>query len=203
MSEPSGWSFETRQIHAGQAPDAVTHARALPIYQTTSYTFDSSDHAANLFALKEFGNIYTRIMNPTQDVLEQRVAALEGGIASLALSSGQSAITYSILTIAKAGNNVVSVPQLYGGTYTLFAHQLPSMGIDVRFSKTDSVADLEKLIDAKTVAVYCETIGNPAGNIPDLEAIATMAHKHGVAVIVDARAGPVWLTCMTNGRIGV
>jgi len=157
----------------------------VPIYQTAAYEFDNAQHGADLFNLAVPGNIYTRIMNPTQDVLEQRVAALEGGLASLALSSGQSAITYAILTIARAGNNVVSVPQLYGGTYTLFAHQLPSMGIDVRFAKTDSAADLEALIDDKTVAVYCETIGNPAGNIPDLEAITTMAHRHGVAVIVD------------------
>ena len=176
---------ETIAIHAGYKSDPTTKAVAVPIYQTAAYEFDNAQHGADLFNLAVPGNIYTRIMNPTQDVLEQRVAALEGGLAALALSSGQSAITYAILTIAKAGNNVVSVPQLYGGTYTLFAHQLPSMGIDVRFATNDSAAELEKLIDAKTVAVYCETIGNPAGNIPDLEAITTMAHKHGVAVIVD------------------
>jgi len=176
---------ETIAIHAGYKSDPTTKAVAVPIYQTAAYEFDNAQHGADLFNLAVPGNIYTRIMNPTQDVLEQRVAALEGGLAALALSSGQSAITYAILTIAKAGNNVVSVPQLYGGTYTLFAHQLPSMGIDVRFAANDSAAELEKLIDAKTVAVYCETIGNPAGNIPDLEAITAMAHKHGVAVIVD------------------
>ncbi len=176
---------ETIAIHAGYKSDPTTKAVAVPIYQTAAYEFDNAQHGADLFNLAVPGNIYTRIMNPTQDVLEQRVAALEGGLAALALSSGQSAITYAILTIAKAGNNVVSVPQLYGGTYTLFAHQLPSMGIDVRFAANDSAAELEKLIDAKTVAVYCETIGNTAGNIPDLEAITTMAHKHGVAVIVD------------------
>ncbi|MGE3957083.1 MAG: O-acetylhomoserine aminocarboxypropyltransferase/cysteine synthase family protein [Vicinamibacterales bacterium] len=176
---------ETLAIHAGYKTDPTTKSVAVPIYQTAAYEFDNAQHGADLFNLAVPGNIYTRIMNPTQDVLEQRVAALEGGLASLALSSGQSAITYAILTIARAGNNVVSVPQLYGGTYTLFAHQLPSMGIDVRFAKTDSAADLEALIDDKTVAVYCETIGNPAGNIPDLEAITTMAHRHGVAVIVD------------------
>jgi len=176
---------ETLAIHAGYKTDPTTKSVAVPIYQTVAYEFDNAQHGADLFNLAVPGNIYTRIMNPTQDVLEQRVAALEGGLASLALSSGQSAITYAILTIAKIGNNVVSVPQLYGGTYTLFAHQLPSMGIECRFAKNDSAAELEKLIDDKTVAVYCETIGNPAGNIPDLEAIAAMAHKHGVAVIVD------------------
>lgn len=176
---------ETLAIHAGYKTDPTTKSVAVPIYQTVAYEFDNAQHGADLFNLAVPGNIYTRIMNPTQDVLEQRVAALEGGLASLALSSGQSAITYAILTIAKAGNNVVSVPQLYGGTYTLFAHQLPSMGIETRFAKSDAAADLEALIDDKTVAVYCETIGNPAGNIPDLEAITAMAHKHGVAVIVD------------------
>ena len=158
---------------------------AVPIYQTVAYEFDNAQHGADLFNLVVPGNIYTRIMNPTQDVLEQRVAALEGGIAALALSSGQAATTYAILTIARAGSNVVSVPLLYGGTYTLFAHQLPAMGIDVRFAKDDSPASLEALIDAKTAAVFCETIGNPAGNIPDLEAITAMAHRHGVPVIVD------------------
>ena len=176
---------ETLAVHAGYKTDPTTKSVAVPIYQTVAYEFDNAQHGADLFNLAVPGNIYTRIMNPTQDVLEQRVTALEGGLASLALSSGQAAITYSILTIAKAGNNVVSVPQLYGGTVTLFAHQLPSMGIEVRFAKDDSAAELEKLIDAKTVAVYCETIGNPAGNIPDLAAITAMAHKHGVAVIVD------------------
>ena len=170
---------ETLAIHAGYKTDPTTKSVAVPIYQTVAYEFDNAQHGADLFNLAVPGNIYTRIMNPTQDVLEQRVAALEGGLAALALSSGQAAITYSILTIAKAGNNVVSVPQLYGGTVTLFAHQLPSMGIEVRFAKNDSAAELEKLIDAKTVAVYCETIGNPAGNIPDLAAITAMAHKHG------------------------
>ncbi|MGE3507959.1 MAG: O-acetylhomoserine aminocarboxypropyltransferase/cysteine synthase family protein [Vicinamibacterales bacterium] len=176
---------ETLAIHAGYKTDPTTKSVAVPIYQTVAYEFDSAQHGADLFNLTVPGNIYTRIMNPTQDVLEQRVAALEGGIAALALSSGQAAITYAILTIARAGNNVVSVPQLYGGTYTLFAHQLTSMGIDVRFAADDSADALERLIDAKTVAVYCETIGNPAGNIPDLAAITAMAHRHGVAVIVD------------------
>ncbi len=176
---------ETLAIHAGYKTDPTTKAVAVPIYQTVAYEFDNAQHGADLFNLVVPGNIYTRIMNPTQDVLEQRVAALEGGLAALALSSGQAATTYAILTIARAGSNVVSVPLLYGGTYTLFAHQMPAMGIDVRFAKDDSPAALEALIDDRTAAVFCETIGNPAGNIPDLEAITAMAHRHGVPVIVD------------------
>lgn len=177
---------ETLAIHHGYSPDPTTKAVAVPIYQTVAYAFDNAQHGADLFDLKVPGNIYTRIMNPTQDVLEQRLAALEGGIAGLATASGAAAVTYAILTIAQAGNNIVTVPQLYGGTYTLFAHQLPSMGIDVRFAASDDPDDLAPLIDDNTVAVYLETIGNPAGNIPDLEAIATMAHAHGVPVIVDS-----------------
>lgn len=177
---------ETLAIHAGYEPDPTTKAVAVPIYQTVAYAFDDAQHGADLFNLAVPGNIYTRIMNPTQDVLEQRVAALEGGVAALATSAGSAAINYAILTIAKAGNNVVTVPQLYGGTYTLFAHMLPAQGIDVRFAADDSPAALEALIDDKTSAVFAETIGNPAGNIPDLEAIAAMAHKHGVPVIVDS-----------------
>lgn len=177
---------ETLAIHHGYTPDPITKSVAVPIYQTVAYAFDDAQHGADLFGLRVPGNIYTRIMNPTQDVLEQRLAALEGGVAALATASGSAAITYAILTIAQAGNNVVTVPQLYGGTYTLFAHQLPQMGIDVRFAASDEPDDLAALIDDKTVAVYLETIGNPAGNIPDLEAIATMAHAHGVPVIVDS-----------------
>ena len=176
---------ETLAIHAGYRTDPTTKSVAVPIYQTVAYEFDNAQHGADLFNLAVPGNIYTRIMNPTTDVLEQRVAALEGGIAGLALASGMAAVNYSILTIAKAGNNIISVPQLYGGSYTLFAHTLPSLGIEVRFAKDDSPAALEALIDDKTAAVFCETIGNPAGNIPDLEAITAMAHKHGVPVIVD------------------
>ncbi len=172
-------------IHGGYQTDPTTKAVAVPIYQTVAYEFDNAQHAADLFNLAVPGNIYTRIMNPTTDVLEKRIAELEGGVAGLALSSGSAAVNYSILTIAEAGNNVVSVPLLYGGTYTLFAHMLPKQGIDVRFAKDDSPASLEKLIDDKTSAVFCETIGNPAGNIVDIEAIAAMAHKHGVPVIVD------------------
>ena len=177
---------ETIALHHGYTPEPTTKAVAVPIYQTVAYAFDDAQHGADVFDLKVPGNIYTRIMNPTQDVLEQRVAALEGGIAGLATSAGSAAITYAILTIARAGSNIVSVPQLYGGTYTLFAHQLPALGIDVRFAPDDSVASLEALIDERTAAVYLESIGNPAGNIPDLEPIAAMAHRHGVPVIVDS-----------------
>ncbi|MCA9918625.1 MAG: O-acetylhomoserine aminocarboxypropyltransferase/cysteine synthase [Anaerolineales bacterium] len=172
-------------IHGGYETDPTTKSVAVPIYQTVAYEFDNAQHGADLFNLAVPGNIYTRIMNPTADVLEKRVAELEGGIAGLAVSAGSAAVNYSILTIAEAGNNIVSVPLLYGGTYTLFAHMLPKQGIEVRFAEDDSPASLEKLIDEKTSAVYCETIGNPAGNIVDIEAIATMAHKHGVPVIVD------------------
>ena len=177
---------ETLALHHGYTPDPTTKAVAVPIYQTVAYAFDDAQHGADLFDLKVPGNIYTRIMNPTQDVLEQRLAALEGGIAGLATAAGSAAITYAILTIARAGSNIVSVPQLYGGTYTLFAHQLPALGIDVRFAPDDAPASLEALIDERTAAVYLESIGNPAGNIPDLEAIATVAHRHGVPVIVDS-----------------
>jgi O-acetylhomoserine (thiol)-lyase len=177
---------ETLALHHGYTPEPTTKAVAVPIYQTVAYAFDDAQHGADLFDLKVPGNIYTRIMNPTQDVLEQRVAALEGGIAGLATAAGSAAITYAILTIAQAGSNIVSVPQLYGGTYTLFAHQLPALGIDVRFAADDSVAALEALIDDRTAAVYLESIGNPAGNIPDLEPITAMAHRHGVPVIVDS-----------------
>ena len=176
---------ETLAIHSGYETDATTKSVAVPIHQTVAYEFDDAQHGADLFNLAVPGNIYTRIMNPTNDVLEQRLAALEGGIAALAVASGMAAINYSILTLAKAGDNIVSTPQLYGGTYTLFAHMLPSQGIEVRFAEDDSPAALEKLIDDSTKAVYCETIGNPAGNIVDLAPICDMAHKQGVAVIVD------------------
>lgn len=176
---------ETIAIHAGYETDPTTKSVAVPIYQTVAYEFDDAQHGADLFNLAVPGNIYTRIMNPTNDVLEQRVAALEGGVGALALSAGSAAVTYSILNIAVAGSNIVSVPLLYGGTYTLFKHMLPGLGIDVRFGTDDSADCLEELIDDKTAAVYCESIGNPAGNIPDLEAICAMAHKHGVPVIVD------------------
>lgn len=176
---------ETIAIHAGYQTDPTTKSVAVPIYQTVSYEFDNAQHGADLFNLAVPGNIYTRIMNPTSDVLEKRVAELEGGIAGLALSAGSAAVTYAILTIAKQGNNIVSVPMLYGGTYTLFAHMLPSLGIEVRLAEDDSPESLAKLIDDKTSAVFCESIGNPAGNIADLEAISKMAHSYGVPVLVD------------------
>lgn len=176
---------ETICIHEGYETDPTTKACAVPIYQTVSYEFDSAQHGADLFDLAVPGNIYSRIMNPTWDVLEKRVAALEGGIAALAVSAGSAAINYAILTIAEAGDNIVTTPQLYGGTYTLFAHMLPKQGIEVRFSPSDKPEDLAALIDDRTKAVFCETIGNPAGNIVDIEPIATMAHEHGVPMIVD------------------
>lgn len=177
--------LETLAIHAGYSPDPTTKAVAVPIYQTTSYSFDDTQHGADLFDLKVPGNIYTRIMNPTNDVLEKRVAALEGGIAALAVASGMAAITYAIQTLAEAGDNIVSVAKLYGGTYNLFAHTLPRQGIEVRFAPHDDIESLEALIDANTKAVFCESIGNPAGNIVDLEALAKAAHRHGVPLIVD------------------
>jgi O-acetylhomoserine (thiol)-lyase len=185
---------ETIAIHAGYESEPTTHSVAVPIYQTVAYEFDSAKHGADLFNLEVAGNIYTRIMNPTSDVLEKRMAELEGGIAGLALSAGSAAINYAILTIAKAGSNVVSVPQLYGGTYTLFAHMLPGLGVEVRFAEDDKPASLEKLIDSKTAAVFLETMGNPAGNVADIEAIATMAHGHGVPVIADATVTPPVIT---------
>ena len=181
---------ETIAIHAGYETDPTTKSVAVPIYQTVAYEFDNAQHGADLFNLAVPGNIYTRIMNPTSDVLEKRCAALDGGIAGLAVASGSAAITYAIQTIAKTGNNIVTVPMLYGGTYTLFAHMLPSQGIDVRFAENDSPAALEALIDEKTSAIYCESIGNPAGNIVDLEAICAMADKHGIPVIVDNTVAP-------------
>jgi O-acetylhomoserine (thiol)-lyase len=177
--------FETLAVHAGYRPDPTTRAAAVPIYQTVSYAFDDTQHGADLFDLKVQGNIYTRIMNPTQDVLEQRLAALEGGVGALALASGQSAITYAILTIAEAGDNIVSAATLYGGTYNLFAHTLPQLGIDVRFADYRDPQSFERLIDARTKAVYCESIGNPLGNVTDIEALAAVAHRHGVPLIVD------------------
>ena len=191
---------ETLSIHAGYTTDPTTKSVAVPIYQTVAYQFDDAQHGADLFNLAVPGNIYTRLMNPTNDVLEKRVAALEGGIAGLVVSSGMAAINYAILTIAEAGDNIIATPQLYGGTYTLFAHMLPKQGIEVRFAENDSAAAIEKLIDAKTKAVFCETIGNPAGNIVDIEAIATAAHKHGVAVIVDNTvATPILCTPIDYG----
>ncbi len=176
---------ETIAIHGGYTSEPTTKSVAVPIYQTVAYEFDDAQHGADLFNLAVPGNIYTRIMNPTQDVLEQRVAGLERGVAGLALSAGSAAINYSILNLAEVGDNIVTVPQLYGGTFTLFSHMLPRQGIEVRFAEGDGAGDLEKLIDDRTRAVFCESIGNPAGNIVDLAPIAEMAHSHGVATIVD------------------
>ncbi|MXZ61590.1 MAG: O-acetylhomoserine aminocarboxypropyltransferase/cysteine synthase [Acidobacteria bacterium] len=176
---------ETIAIHLGYESEETTHAVAVPVYQTVAYEFDDARHGADLFDLAVPGNIYTRIMNPTQAVLEERVAHLERGVAALALSSGSAAVNYSILNLAVAGDNIVSVPQLYGGTYTLFAHMLPQQGIEVRFAAGDTPAELEERIDGRTKAVFCESIGNPAGNIVDLAAVAEMARSHGIVTIVD------------------
>ncbi len=176
---------QTLAIHAGFKADSATKAVSVPIYQTVAYEFDSAQHGADLFNLEVEGNIYTRIMNPTTAVLEERCAALEEGIAGLGLSAGSAAVNYSILNIAEQGSNIVTVPLLYGGTYTLFRHMLPRQGIEVRFAEDDSAEAMAKLIDDKTAAVYCESIGNPAGNIVDLESIASMAHANGVPLIVD------------------
>ena len=181
---------ETIAIHGGYEPEPTTRAIAVPIYQTVAYEFENAQHGADLFNLAVPGNIYTRIMNPTNAVLEQRLAALEGGVGGLAVSSGSAAINYSILNIAEAGQNVVSVPLLYGGTYTLFTHMLPKQGIDVRLADNDSPEALEQHIDENTRAVFAETIGNPAGNIADIEAIAAMAHSHGLPFIVDSTVTP-------------
>lgn len=183
MSET--WKFETQSVHAGYSPDPTTKSVAVPIYQTVAYAFDSAQHGADLFDLKVAGNIYTRIMNPTNDVLEKRIAALEGGIAALALASGQAAVTYAIQTIAEAGDNIISSTALYGGTYNLFAHTLPQFGIETRFADHTNPASFESLIDERTKAVFVESIGNPAGNITDIKTISEIAHKHGIPVIVD------------------
>ncbi len=183
MSET--WKFETQSVHAGYSPDPTTKAVAVPIYQTAAYAFDSAQHGADLFDLKVPGNIYTRIMNPTQDVLEKRVAALEGGLAALAVASGQAAVTYAIQTIAEAGDNIVASTALYGGTYNLLAHTLPLSGISTRFADHRDPASFEPLIDARTKAIFVESLGNPQGNVTDIARIAEIAHRHGVPLIVD------------------
>lgn len=178
-------SFETLTLHAGQTPDPVTLSRAVPLYQTASYVFKSSEHAANLFGLKEFGNIYTRLMNPTTDVLEQRLAALDGGVAALAVASGQAAITYAILNIAKAGDSIVSSSSLYGGTYNLFHYTLPRFGINVTFVDASDPENVRRAITSSTKLVYTESVGNPKNNIDDFEAIAAIAHEAGLPFLVD------------------
>ncbi len=177
--------IETKAVHSGYSPDPTTNAVAVPIYQTTAYAFDNTQHGADLFNLTVLGNIYTRIMNPTNDVLEQRVADMEAGVAGLVLASGQAATTYSIQTIAEAGDNFISMSTLYGGTYNLFAHTFPQMGIEARFVDPENLDSMTALIDDKTKAVYCESLGNPAGNILDIEKVVEIAHAHGIPVIVD------------------
>jgi O-acetylhomoserine (thiol)-lyase len=187
------YRFDTLQVHAGQNPDPTTGSRAVPIYQTTSYVFDSTEHAANLFALKEVGNIYTRIMNPTTDVFEQRMAALEGGIGALALSSGSAAITYAILNIASSGDEIVSASTLYGGTYNLFSNTLPKLGIKTIFVDPDDPENFRKAITDKTKAIYFETIGNPGINLIDIEKVVQIAHENGIPAICDNTFGTPYL----------
>ena len=180
------YKFETQCLHAGQQPDPATTARGVPVHRTSSYVFNSTEHAANLFALKELGNIYTRIMNPTQDVLEQRIAALEGGAAALALASGTSAVYYTIINICEAGDEIVSATNLYGGTYTMFDCILPQFGIQVKFADTSDPQNFAKAITAKTRAIFIETIGNPVLDFTDINAVAKIAHDHNLPLIVDA-----------------
>ncbi|MYF63374.1 MAG: aminotransferase class I/II-fold pyridoxal phosphate-dependent enzyme, partial [Rhodothermaceae bacterium] len=187
--------FDTLQVHAGQEPDPTTNSRAVPVYATTSYVFNDSDHGADLFALKEFGNIYTRIMNPTNDVFEKRIAALEGGLAALATSSGQAAQFLALATLAESGDNIVSSSYLYGGTYNQFKITLPRLGISVRFADGDKPRSIEALIDERTKAIYLETIGNPRFNVPDFEAIAKIAKGYGVPLVVDNTFGAAGYLC--------
>src|SRR6201995_755247 len=188
MSEPKQLQLATLAVHAGQSADPTTGSRAVPIYQTTSYLFQDADHGARLFGLQEFGNIYTRIMNPTTDVFEKRVAALEGGAAALATSSGQAAETLAILTLAGAGDEIVSTTSLYGGTYNLFHYTLPRLGITVRFVDAEDFDGLRAAINPKTRAVYTETLGNPKLDIVDIERIAGIAHQNGLPLIIDNTA---------------
>ncbi|MGI8466832.1 MAG: homocysteine synthase [Pyrinomonadaceae bacterium] len=186
MSEENkNYHFNTLAIHGGQTPDSATKARAVPIYQTTSYTFDDADHAARLFALQEFGNIYTRLMNPTTDVFEQRIAALEGGVAALAAASGQAAETLVILTLAQSGDEIVSTTSLYGGTYNLFHYTLPKLGINVKFADGADYEKIESLINEKTRAIYTETVGNPKLDVIDIEKLADIAHRNGLPLVID------------------
>ncbi len=187
--KPRKYRFETLQLHAGQEPDPATGSRAVPIYQTTSYQFNNTEHAATLFALKEFGNIYTRIMNPTTDVFEKRIAALEGGVAAVATASGQAAQFLAITTIAQKGDNIVSTSNLYGGTYNQFKVSLPRLGIDVKFVTDDSPEAFQEQIDENTKALYVESIGNPRNNIPDFEGLAAVARRNGIPLIVDNTFG--------------
>lgn len=194
MSQPQHKiNLETILLHGGQEPDPVTGSRAVPIYQTTSYQFKNSDHAANLFALKEFGNIYTRLMNPTTDVLEKRIALLDGGVGALAVSSGQSAITLALLNIAQAGDEIVSADNLYGGTYNLFHYTFPRLGIKVKFVKSNDLDGFQKAITPQTKALYAESIGNPKLDVADLEGTAKVAHKNGIPFVLDNTVSPYLL----------
>ncbi len=193
--QPRKLHFDTLQVHAGQKPDPTTNARAVPIYASTSYTFNDSEHGANLFALKAFGNIYTRIMNPTTAVFEERIAALEGGVAALATASGQAAQFLAIATLAEAGDNIVSASYLYGGTYNQFKVSFPRLGINVKFADGDKAESIERLIDDRTKAIYLETIGNPRFNLPDFEKIGRIAEKHGVPLMVDNTFGAAGFLC--------
>jgi O-acetylhomoserine (thiol)-lyase len=193
MAEEKNLRIETLALHAGQVADPATGSRAVPIYQTTAYQFKSTEHAANLFALKEFGNIYTRLMNPTTDVLEKRIAALDGGVGGLAVASGQSAITLALLNIAKAGDEIVSADGLYGGTYTLFHYTFARLGITVKFVKSNDLAAFEKAITPKTKAIYAESIGNPKLDVADIEGLAKVAHKHGLPLVIDNTVSPYLL----------
>ncbi len=190
---------ETLALHGGQEPDPTTGARAVPIYQTTSYQFKSADHAANLFALKEFGNIYTRLMNPTTDVFEKRMAALDGGVAALATASGQAAITLALLNIAQAGDEIISADNLYGGTYTLFRYTFKRLGINVKFVPSGDLAAFDKAVTPKTKAIYAESVGNPKLNVTDLDALAKIAHKHGIPFILDNTVAPYLLRPIDHG----
>jgi O-acetylhomoserine (thiol)-lyase len=193
MSKENKYKKETILLHGGQVPDPTTGSRAVPIYQTTSYQFKNSDHAANLFGLKEFGNIYTRLMNPTSDVLEKRIAELEGGVGALAVASGQSAITLSILNIAKAGDEIISLDNLYGGTYTLFHYTFAKLGIKVNFVDSNSPEDIKKATTSKTKAIYAESIGNPKNNVTDIETISKIAHENKIPFILDNTCTPYLL----------
>ncbi|MBE3071940.1 MAG: aminotransferase class I/II-fold pyridoxal phosphate-dependent enzyme, partial [Acidobacteria bacterium] len=190
MPETTSFRPATIALHGGHVPDSATRARAVPIYQTTSYVFESAEHAANVFALKEPGNIYTRITNPTTAVLEERLAALEKGVGALALASGQAAVTLAVLNIARAGQNIVSTSALYGGTYNLFRHTLPRFGIDTRFVDSSDLQAVERAIDGDTRLIYTESIGNPKNNVDDFEAIAAAAHRHCLPFIIDNTVSP-------------
>jgi O-acetylhomoserine (thiol)-lyase len=199
MEKTNKQKLDTVLLHAGHKPDSETGSRAVPIYQTTSYVFNDAEHAANLFSLKEFGNIYTRIMNPTVDVLEKRVAELDGGVAALAVASGQSAISLALLNITKAGDEIVSADNLYGGTYTLFHYTLPRLGIKVRFFDSENLDELQAVINEKTKAVYVESIGNPKLNVTDIEKVAEIAHDNNIPLVVDNTVSPYLLRPIEHG----